>query len=81
MKKIIKIFIGLFVVILIVAGAVTLVKKRKQEDAKIPTAKIYPLVVQAIEPTKGHITTTLKYLAMVKNDKNVLINSKFAGKI
>ena len=81
MKKIVRIFIALLVVAGIVAGAIKLVKKRRAEDMNTPTAKIYPLVVQALEPTKGHIKTTLKYLAMVKNDKNVLINSKFAGKI
>ena len=81
MKKIIKISIALIVVIALVLGAVKLVKKRKAEDANTPTAKIYPIAVKAITPKTGHIKTTLDYLAIVKNNKNTTITSKFAGKI
>ena len=81
MKKIIKISIALIVVIVIVLGAVTLVKKRKAEDAHTPTAKIYPIAVEVIKPKTGHIKTTLDYLAIVKNSKNTTVTSKFAGKI
>ena len=81
MKKIVKIAIALIVIIALVAGAVKLVKKRKAEDKNIPTAQIYPVAVKAIEPKRGKIQTTVNYIALVKNDKNVIINSKFAGKI
>ncbi len=81
MKKIIKISIALIVIIVLVLGAVTLIKKRKKEDANTPTAKIYPIAVEVIKPKKGHIKTSLDYLAIVKNNKNTTITSKFAGKI
>ena len=81
MKKIFKVLIILIVIVILVIGAVTLVKKRKEEDAKIPPAKIYPITIKAIKPKHGHIITTLKYLALVKSNKSILITSKFAGKI
>jgi len=81
MKKGIKIGIALIIVIILVIAAVMLVKKRKAEDAHTKTATIYPVKLKAISPKQGDITTTLNYLAIVKNSKNILINSKFAGKI
>jgi len=81
MKKIIGISIALLIVIGLVLGAVKLVKKRKAEDANTKTATIYPIKVKVIIPKTGEIKTTLKYLAIVKNSKEVTINSKFAGKI
>ena len=81
MKKGIKIGIALIVVIILVLAAISLVKKRKKEDAHTKTATIYPLRIKTVSPKNGHITTTLNYLAIVKNSKNVIINSKFAGKI
>ena len=81
MKKIIGISVAILIVILLILGAVHLVKKRIAEDKEYKTAMIYPLVVPTIKPKTGHITTTLKYLALVKNSKETLINSKFTGKI
>jgi len=81
MKKSIKIGIALVIVIVLILAAIALVKKRKAEDAHTKTATIYPLRLKAITPKEGHIVTTLNYLAIVKNSKNVIINSKFAGKI
>jgi len=79
--KIVKIGIGLIVVIAVVFGAVKFIKKRKQEDLKQPVATIYPIKVKAITPKKENVVLTLPYLAEVKNDKDVMINSKFAGKL
>jgi len=81
MKKIIAISISILIAIGLVLGAVHLVKKRRAEDAREKTATLYPIVVPAISPKKGHIVTTLKYIALVKNSKETIINSKFAGKI
>jgi len=81
MKKIIGISISLLIVIGLVVGAVKLIKKRRAEDAHEKTATIYPIKVPTITPKTGHIKTTLKYLGIVKNSKEVTINSKFAGKI
>jgi len=81
MKKIIGISISLLIVIGLVIGAVKLIKKRRAEDAHTKTATVYPIKVAAITPKTGEIKTTLKYLAIVKNSKETIINSKFAGKI
>ena len=79
--KAINFGVALLVVGGLVAGAVHLVKKRRAEDSKIKTATIYPVVVDSIIPKKGHVKTTLDYIALVKNNKDVVVNSKFAGQI
>ena len=79
--KVVKIGVALLVVAGLVVGAVKLVKKRKAEDAATKTAKIYPVVVNSITPTKKEVKTTLDYIALVKNNKDVVVNSKFAGQI
>ena len=81
MKKLIGISVSVLIVIGLILGAVHLVKKRQAEDAKFKTATMYPIVVPVVKPKSGHIVTTLKYLALVKNSKETLINTKFAGKI
>jgi len=81
MKKKLIFLVVLVVVAGLIVGGVKLVKKRKAEDAKLQSATIYPLVVKAIQPKQGEIKTTLKYLAIVKNSKELVINSKFAGQI
>ena len=81
MKKIVGVIIGILVVAVLVFGAVKLIAIRKAEDKKTPTATLYPLVVKKTEAKQGHIVTTLPYLALVKNDRQVVVNSKFAGKI
>ncbi len=80
-KKLISWSIAILIIILLVIGAVKIVKKRKAEDAHTKTAVIYPINIPAALPKSGHIKTTLKYLAIVKNSQETTINSKFAGKI
>ena len=81
MKKLIAISVSVLILIGLVLGAVHLVKKRRAEDAKMKTAIIYPINVPAIKPKIGHIKTTLRYIALVKNSQETIVNSKFAGKI
>ncbi len=81
MKKGVKIIIAILIAIILVLLGIFLIKIRKEEDAKYKTAMIYPIVVPIVTPKTGHITTTLEYLALVKNSKETLVNSKFAGKI
>ena len=81
MKKLIAITVSILIAIGLVLGAVHLVKKRRAEDMKMKTAFIYPIVTNAIKPKTGHIITTLKYIALVKNSQETTINSKFAGNI
>ena len=81
MNKAAKIIIAILVVIILVLAAILLIHIRKEEDESYPTAKIYPIVVPVVKPKTGHIVTTLQYLALVKNSKEAIITSKFAGKI
>jgi hypothetical protein len=79
--KSLKIIIPALIAVLVIGGAVILVKKRKAEEAKLTGAKIYPIVVKTITPITAKTILTLPYLGVVKSDKEILINSKFAGKI
>jgi multidrug efflux pump subunit AcrA (membrane-fusion protein) len=80
MKKLIAITISVLIAVGLVLGAVKLVKKRKAEEAKLETAKIYPIVVKTAQP-KENATLTYPYLALVKNDSTVTITTKFTGKV
>jgi multidrug efflux pump subunit AcrA (membrane-fusion protein) len=80
MKKLIAITVSILIIAGLVIGAVKLVKKRKAEEAKLATAKIYPIVVKTTQP-KQQATLTYPYLALVKNDSFVTVTTKFAGKI
>ena len=79
--KIVKILVSVLVVVAVVFGAVNLIKKRKLADEKEKTATIYPIKVKEFIAKEKNITLTLPYLAEVKNDKDVVINSKFSGKL
>ena len=81
MKKLIAISVSVLILIGLVLGAIHLVKKRRAEDAKMKTAMIYPINAPAVKPKRGHIKTTLRYIALVKNSQETIVNSKFAGKI
>jgi len=77
MKK----FISALIVVALVVGGVMIIKKKNLEDSKEKTAKIYPLNVDVVYLKEGNVTLTLPYIAQVKSDENVIITSKFAGKI
>jgi multidrug efflux pump subunit AcrA (membrane-fusion protein) len=79
--KIVKILIGLLVVVAVVFGAVTLVKKRQETDKKEKTAIVYPIIVKKFITKNSNIILTLPYIAEVKSSKDIVVNSKFAGKL
>jgi biotin carboxyl carrier protein len=80
MKKIIAWGIVILITIGLVIGGVKLIKKRKAEDAKLATAKIYPIVVKTVKP-KSQAILTYPYLALVKNDSQITVTTKFTGKV
>ncbi|GAX87876.1 conserved hypothetical protein [Lebetimonas natsushimae] len=80
MKKLIAWSIVILIAIGLVIGGVKLVKKRKAEEAKLAAAKIYPIVVKTIQP-KTQATLTYPYLALVKNDSQITVTTKFTGKV
>lgn len=80
MKKLIAWSIAILIILGLIVGGVKLIKKRRAEDAKLATAKIYPIVVKTTQP-KQQATLTYPYLALVKNDSFVTVTTKFAGKV
>ncbi len=81
MKKVVKIFIFLVVVALLIVGAVRLIKKKKAEEAALPIAKQYAVVVETITPKPQELKLGVDYLALVQNDKSVTISSKFLARV
>ena len=79
--KLIKIFIVIIIAALLIVGGVKIIKKRKAEEASIPKAVVYPIVVKTYQPKEKNLLLTLPYLALVKNSNEVTVNSKFAGRI
>ena len=62
MKKI----IWLLIAVLLIGGAVVLVKKKRQAMADIPPMKLYHQVVEVMTPTIDDIVLTLPALSEVK---------------
>ncbi|BCD59346.1 MULTISPECIES: efflux RND transporter periplasmic adaptor subunit [unclassified Nitratiruptor] len=81
MKKWIKLLIFLLIVVLLIIGAVRLVKKRKAQEAAIPIAKEYAVLVHTLQPKTKHVTLTADAIAVVQNDANIKIASKYSGRI
>jgi phosphotransferase system IIA component len=77
MKKIISIII----VILIVVGAGLLLKKKASENAQMTPAQNFGVVVQTVMPKKESVVLTTPILAMVKNDHDITLSSKFAANV
>ncbi|WP_024789273.1 efflux RND transporter periplasmic adaptor subunit [Lebetimonas sp. JH292] len=80
MKKLIAWSVVILVTIGLVIGGVKLIKKRRAEDAKLKTATIFPIVIKTVNP-KNQATLTYPYLALVKNNSQVTVTTKFAGEI
>ncbi len=79
--KIVKTVIVIFVAALLVIGGVLLIKKRKEADKNTHTALIYPVIVKNYKSEYKRVKLTFPYMAVVKNDKEVLVSSKFSGRI
>ncbi|WP_281951762.1 efflux RND transporter periplasmic adaptor subunit [Nitrosophilus kaiyonis] len=81
MKKWLKILIFLVIIVLLIVGAVRLVKKKKAQLASTPIAKEYAVVVKTFKPIKKSLTLTTSYISLVKNDINSVVSSKFPGRV
>ncbi|TKB10436.1 efflux RND transporter periplasmic adaptor subunit [Desulforhopalus sp. IMCC35007] len=77
MKKI----IWLLIAVLLIGGAVVLVKKKRQAMADIPPMKLYHQVVEVMTPTIDDIVLTLPALSEVKSDQDVELSSKLSARI
>jgi multidrug efflux pump subunit AcrA (membrane-fusion protein) len=79
--KILKIIIPIILAVILAISGMRLIKKRQSADAKETPAKTIPIVVKTFTPKFKNTLLTMPYIAEVKNDKEVTMNTKFAGKI
>jgi biotin carboxyl carrier protein len=79
--KILKIVIPVLLAVILAVSGMRLIKKRQATDEKLPPAQQIAIVVKTYHPKIENKEITLPYIAIVKNDNEVLINTKFAGKI
>ena len=81
MKKNGKKGIAIVVVVIVLIIGIHAIKKAKKKDESTPVATSYALVVSTQKVVKNKVSLTLPYLALVKNDKDVLLASKIAGRV
>jgi hypothetical protein len=79
--KYLKALIYLVIVVLIIAGGAKIIKTKQALDANKSKVKIYPIITKSIDTKVDNVILTTNYIAEVRNDKEVIINTKFAGKI
>ncbi len=81
MKKNRKTLIWTVVIILVIIAGIFAIKRAKKREANLPPAKMYAIVISTIKPELKQVRLTLPYLAETKNDKDVKLASKIAGRI
>jgi len=79
--KILKIAIPILIAVALAIGGMSLIKKRQEADKKLPPAEKIAITVKTTKPEVTKKILSLPYVATVKNDNEVVINTKFAGKI
>ncbi len=80
-KNVLKFIVFIAVVVALAVLGIKKVKEAKAQDASLPKAKIYPIMVSTIEPKSSQVTLTLPYLAEVNNDKDVQLASRIAARV
>ncbi len=81
MSKYLKILILILVVLVLVAGGVKLLKKRKQELAKLPKPEKPVYVLKGAIVKKGSIKQTRQFLGRVVSDRTVNLSTRYSGYI
>ncbi len=81
MKKALKILIFLIILAALIAGAVHLVKKRRAQEAKIPPAKAYAVVIDTIKPQAKRVTLSVPSISLSRNDNDAVLASKLAARV
>ena len=73
------------VVILVIAGAIkgglTLIKRKKDAEAKLPKPVVYDMRVKTMHPRLSHVLLTLPYLATSKSNDDVKISTRMSGRV
>lgn len=77
MKKIVTIIL----VVVLVLGAVMLLKKRKAQLARDTPAAILPVVVQAAKLAEDHVTLTLPAMGVVGSELSSTLSTKVSGRV
>ena len=81
MNKYVKIGVSVVVIAAIGVAGVKKIKEAKKASATQSVAKIYPIMVETIEPTLKETQLTLPYLAKVYNDKDVKLSSRISARV
>ncbi|MBE0651021.1 MAG: efflux RND transporter periplasmic adaptor subunit [Bacteroidales bacterium] len=81
MKKNKKTIIWTVVILLIVMLGILKIKSTKQKEAALPPAQQYAIVVSTMKPQEKSTMLTLPYLALTKNDKDVMLASRISGRV
>ncbi len=81
MKKNKKTIIWTVVILLIVVLGILKIKSTKQKEAALPPAQQYAIVVPTMRPQKKSTQLTLPYLALTKNDKDVMLASRISARV
>ena len=81
MKTGVKIVIALVIAAIVAFAAITAIKRAKERAAKVPVAKIYPIVVKSYVPKISHVKLTLPAITIVQNDKNVALSAIIPARI
>ncbi len=79
--KYIKALIWILIAVALVVGAMVLIKKKKEEIAKIASEKVYKINVNTMMLKKAKVTLTLPFIATVQSNDNVMVSTKTAGRI
>jgi RND family efflux transporter MFP subunit len=81
MKKNKKTIIWTIVILLLVIAGIMKIKHTQKTEAELPPAKAYAIVVRTIQPQVNEVQLTLPYLALTKNDKDVMLASRIAARV
>ncbi len=77
----IKKIIYIILIVLIAFFLVKLVKKRKEELARLHTPKVYPVVVKTMKPKLENFYLTLSGLGLVKSSVDMNVTTKLSGRV
>lgn len=73
--------IAIALILLLVVGAVVAVKKKMGTNAATSALSSYPLSIKTFTPREGNTTLTAPVLALVKNDHDSTLSTKFPASI
>jgi biotin carboxyl carrier protein len=81
MKTVIKLIMVLLVIALLAMAGMQLLKKKKEQEANLPTPITYAMNVKVIEPKLKNEVLTLPFLALTKSNNDVKISSKIPARV